>query len=1125
MPAREDPSSSTARSVLELAEGDVMVSALEALLKGTLESEVPLHTILGPNRGVFQRLQQVVSDEASERLFSEHGTRIEIIDEPGRAVELGARACLAGRNVMLMLPAGDILRSANALVRVRELLVGAEGFGLLLLIEDDVERLERAAPIRLLDDLAIARIEPNDVSDLRDMVEHGIRLSRAGSGPVAVLASSAILHAQDTITLRPNRIVDPIDVAAAMRRRRRIGRGYETMELLRLARRLELNHAHAFPSPGELAPLGLVAVGPAYSAAEYLLRRFGLEGRVPLLQLGMTSPIDESITERLFLRCENVVVLETRPGMVGQELVGAAEAARRKTGAAASIWWRTLPPQDGQPVALERGDAMRASRVARKISHMLDAVSTGQTVTRGLAPADPLLEELDVPPRGSSDGVQGAIRTVRNLLVATAQWLAERSTEPELEPVALQLEESIDHTNYDRVVQAEIWGRQRFLADGPAAIRECAVDSTPRILVICDIGSQGGIDVVRLATASVPEELGERVSVRSTTLDDLDGVLELLRESVLSDQVTVVVARDGSPPRFDRSAVERSFREVDRLGFTPMQRVLRPAEQACGLRAPVFADLLGTGLDRNSEELETALRIDSLPRRLRRGVLLRLRPLTEQVEVVRTRPPVVEQCDALGNPPAPPLLKHASAAVWRCHVAGWRGGEPGLVPSIIAQAGREMGYRVGCVVSSQHAGPGRGAWAQVLFTRPRTGSRPALPISIPYGEADLLLGGDPVETLRAIGPDPSLRVAAADRTDAVVNIGLLTDQEDHARARPRGTRELLQNGISQRCREGAWVYDLVAPARRTLLTERLIDMMLLGIAYQRGLIPVSIESLERVIERTERGEFGRLLVAFRHGRTLSGGLSAPREPQLNSRDVEPMIRRLVRGVRMESGRRRSKADRFEKLLRESLGEMPGLLDSARGRPAIADFAIGLRHALAWGGFPVAERFARLVRQLYRADSGARSRRMTCYAIYPLAEAMLPRDPIFVATMTSSMEQRLRIRERLAVRHARGDRIERRYLTRLELILARRRFRLDFRTSDWAAWATSMLRPLVPRSWRGSAQERALAREVIELMEEAIRGANDDPEHWERVMMRLNMQADLGRLRSLRPQELRKVIAE
>ncbi len=1103
----------------------MLIPALDALLKGVLESEVPLHMLLGPARGPFHDLREAAGRETTKRLFSSHGCRLEVVDEPGRSIEIGARTCLSGRNVMVLLPAGDILRSANALVRVRELLEGQKGFGLVLLIEDDVERLERAAPIHLLEDLAVARIEPNDVSDLRDMVEDGIRLSRAGSGPAAILASSTILHSMDTITLRPNRIVDTIDVAAALRRRRRAGRGYESMELLRLARRLELNHAHAFPSPGEIAPLGLIAVGPAYSAAEYLLRYFGLEGRVPLLQLGIPAPLDQSITERLLLRCENVVVLETRPGLVGRQLIGAAEAARRRTGNAASVWWEALPERDGEPVSLERGDALRASRVARKIAHLLDAVSTGGTVTRALAPAAHELERLEVPSRGVGVGVEGAIRTMRNLLKVTAQWLDEREPELESERIALQLDERVDHAQYDRVVEAELWGRQRFLADGPAAIRECASDPTPRILVICDIGSEVGIDVVRLATASVPDEHGDRVTVRSVTLGDLDEVLELLRESVLSDQVTVVVARDGTPPRFDRTAIERSFREIDRLGFTPMQRVLRPAEQACGLRSPVFADLLGTGLDRNSEELATTFRVDTLPRRFARGLLFRVRPLTEQVEVLRSRPPVIEQRDAGGNLPPPPAIRHASAATWRCHVAGWRGEEPGLVPKIICEAGREMGYKVGAVVSTQQAGPGRGSWAQVLFTRPREGTRPPLPISIPYGEADLLLGVDPVESLRALGPDPQLRVAGAGRTHAVVNIGLLSDQEEHARGRPQGTRELLREGIEQRCREDPWVFDLVAPARRTLLTERLIDMMLLGISFQRGLIPVSIEVLERVIERSEPGRFGRSLVAFRHGRTLATGLPAPRHPEINSREVEPMIRRLVRGVRVDSRRRRGTARRFEQLLRDSMAQMPGLLESSRGRPAVADFSVGLRHALAWGGFPLAERFADLVRRLYRADSGARSRRTTCYAIYPLAEAMLIRDSIFIATMTTSMEQRLRIRERLAARHARGDRIERRYLTRMELIVARRRFRLDFRTSDWGAWATGLLAPVVPHAWRGSRHERLLAREVMELVESAISGMREDPEHWEHVMQKLNLQAEMGRLRVMRPGELDRLVRD
>ena len=59
--------------MLERAEGDVLVSALEALLKGVLESEVPLHSVLGPSRGVFKRLRKLTSEESAERLFARHG--------------------------------------------------------------------------------------------------------------------------------------------------------------------------------------------------------------------------------------------------------------------------------------------------------------------------------------------------------------------------------------------------------------------------------------------------------------------------------------------------------------------------------------------------------------------------------------------------------------------------------------------------------------------------------------------------------------------------------------------------------------------------------------------------------------------------------------------------------------------------------------------------------------------------------------------------------------------------------------------------------------------------------------------------------------------------------------------
>lgn len=1114
-----------ARSVLELAEGDILLSALEALLKGVLESEVPLHTLLGPSRGPFRKLAALSKEEHFERVFASHGCRLELVSEPGRAIELAARTCLPGRNAVLLLPAGDILRAAAALARACTSLAGSEGFGLALVVEDDVDSLQGAAPSRLLEDLGIARIEPNDVSELRDMVEAAIRLSRAGCGPAAILVSSTILNSLDTITVRPNRVVETVDVAAAMRGRRRLGRGSESVDLLRLSRRLELNSAQALPSPGERAPLGLVTVGPAYAAAEHLLRRFDLAGRVPVLRLGMSFPLDESMTERFLVRCDQALVLEARPGLSGPAILGAAEAARRQGVSVASVWWKELPSRDGESVTLERGDSLRSSRLARKISHLLDAVSTGSTVTRGLEAPDPQLEQLSVPPRGGGLGVEGAIRTVRNLLMATSQWLHEREEDPEGERVALVLDATVDSRKFDRIVQAEIWGRIRFLADGPAAVRECAADPTPRLLVVCDVGETGGIDVERLATAAVPDEHGDRVTVRTVGLDDLDALLEILRESVLSEGVTILVARDGSPPRFDHEAIERSFREVDRLGFTPLQRIVRPAEQACSLRPPLFADLLGTGLDRHSEELETSFHADRLPRRLSRGVLVRVRPLTEQVEVLRSRPPIVDVRGELGERPTPPTIKHADSPLWRCHVAGWRGHDHGLVPRILCEAGRTMGYRVGCVETSEQAGPGRGAWAQVLFTRPRPGSSPALPIAIPYGEADLLLGFDPVESLRALGPDPVLRVASPDRTHAVLNSGLLADQAEHSGVRLRRTDEILEDAVKQRCRAGAWIADLVAPARRTFLTERLLDMVVLGIAYQRGLIPVSREALEGAIERAERDEFGRLLVAFRRGRTLEPGVQGPREEQFESRALEQVIRRLVRTVRADGMFARRSASRFEELLRSSIEAMPGMLETSMGRPVVLDFAVALRHALAWGGMSMALRYATLIRELYASDSGARSRRMTCYAVYPLAEAMLIRDPLFVATMSCGMEQKRRIRERLAVRHARGDQISRRYLTRFELIISRRRLRMDIRASDWPARIAASFARFVPESWRGTAGERALSREVVSFVERAQREAHLDREGWERAMLRINIQAEMGRLRTMAPSEFRMLLTE
>ena len=126
-------------------------------------------------------------------------------------------------------------------------------------------------------------------------------------------------------------------------------------------------------------------------------------------------------------------------------------------------------------------------------------------------------------------------------------------------------------------------------------------------------------------------------------------------------------------------------------------------------------------------------------------------------------------------------------------------------------------------------------------------------------------------------------------------------------------------------------------------------------------------------------------------------------------------------------------------------------------------------------------------------------------------------------MAVSSEHRLLTRHRLNVHRARGDRVEVRYLTRLEFTFIRWRFRLDLRTSDWMARVLSLARHLLPTAWRGTRRERQVRRLVEELLLRAGTGADLDYDGWLDVMTELNQLALDGRLRRIQPERLRDML--
>jgi len=1117
---------------LARAEGSDLFTAAEALLKGALESEVAVQLIVGPRRGPLGGLFEAQSDERGRALLVEHGLTLLACADGARAVGLGWEAAKAGRRALAIVANEDLDATMPALERAAATLPVEEG-GLCVLFEDRPEVAPAACPRRAARRLDVPCIEPADVAGLRDAVEQALRLSRAGRQLVGLVIHHAILRTIDTLEVRSNRVVGALDAVAAQRQPRRGPRPGEALDLLTMARRLDLNRVAWLPNPGELAPLGVIGVGAASPAMRHVLSELRLVGRVPLLHLGMVNPVDESIVERFLLRCRQVVVLEPRPGSIGELVALAAERARRRGGEPAHLWWDLLPPaaeQESSRLGVE--EALQPSNLARRMLHLLHELRPALGVADRLARIE-LGPSPEVPARGSSVEPARSAGELRALLEEVDRWARQPGADSEDRPSACLVVDGLDKGGGTaRTVFVELWDRRRFAREGQAAVRQAAREARSRLFLVIDAGGEDAPDPERLARAVAPGERGEAVTIESASLLERAALRDLLREAVQRDGLHVIVVRPG--------AREESVSEVDRLGFQPVQRIVWSADLAGDLRPILPRTSHDTAALRSLPVPQRQVRTERLVDRRVFGV--RLRPRFEQVEVVRSRPPALgARSDAPGRL-TPPRPEHGARGAWRVHLAGVRGRGPGVVAEVLCDAGRVMGYHVRCIHDAVPIGPGRRAWSQVLFTRPRPGEPPPpLTAQIPFGEADLLLGIDPLEAMRAVGPDPELRVAAVDRTSAVLNVGPLEDQIDAG----IGEEVLGALPLVERCCVPQRVLhrDFARLCRDLLLTDRVVDLVLLGLAFQRGLIPLSLEPLEAALRRAEQRGTGRAFETFAFGRRLAAAPTEPesgeavleagepphppdaaleRSPESGARESpERLLRRMELELRRQRWPRVRDRGDFIARVTDLLARTEALSGTKLGRQARLDLVLAMRRCMAWGGLSHARRYARLIWTLFEADDAASGRELTCLAVLPLADAMLPRDLLYLATMATSHDHRRRTRERLGVRTARGDQVDRRYLNRLDLMGLGWRLQVDFRTSDWPARMTTILRPFVPMGWRGSRTERAVREYVVDLISRAASESADDPQRWRRILRTLHTIAAENRLRTGSLERLRE----
>ncbi len=1217
-----------AAELLGRHEGVALMPARTLVLKGLLETELPVGLLAGPVGGGLGGLFASEPVAAAAEVLERHGLERAACPGGARAVDLAASAAIAGTPSVAWVPWRDVAGARRAL---RAAAAGRlpRGSGMLVLLEDSPSEPTSACPLAAAAAAGLPTLVAPDLPTLRDLIDIGVRGSRACRRPFALVLHATLLASAETCELFPNRASPPVELSLARRRVRRRPIAADAADAMRVIRRAELNRPGGMPSPGERVPIGFVAVGAATPALEHLVEVLALRGRVPHVSLAATAPLDEAAVGRLLERCEHVIVLEPRPGTVERDVLAVAEGLRRGGGRPATVWGREVPtarvtgdagegvgegasagagapgdaaerasaaaagpgPEGGRravpvvdpaapPVPMGPDDAVHPSRLARRIVDLLHVIRPGGRLAERLVMAPRIeppaarpapgeageegdedeaagatpegtaaehdgeesardrdagghdeavpYDERPLPPRSAGLGVAAALRIVREVASEVDQRLRHREpTEEELEegpppPGELLVERWIPPSPRRRVALLEAWGARRFAIEGAAAVRQACRDGRSWVLAVCDVARGDAADPRRLALAVAPADRRDEVAVVEARLDDRRELAAAIQSAALAGGVTVLVVREEDRPVVGPEPLERRLADIDRLGFNPRQEVTWSIDRLCAIRPePPELSTDPRGLD-ESVRLESLVRVDRVSERPGFRFRLRVRPLREQVVVVRTRAPLGRRSDEPRL--SPPTARHGSRPAWRVHVAGWRGAAPGVVPWLLARAGARMGYHVRLQHDATPVGVGVRAWSQLLFTRPRPGEpAPALVGRTPFGEADLVLGLDPVETLRAVVEDPGLRVAARPTSTAIVNTGRPSEElgGDAAREARAIAAARLGPALEATTTTDRQLLDMAAACRRRFHSDRLADAALLGLAFQRGLVPVTLDALNAAVQEAETAGWGRVAEAVRFGRMVA---IEPRLLESAREDREDDARTIARRAILLH--RRRGRDRFADLLRRSLEGMPGLMETDAGRTAARDFVVGVIRCELWGGPEYARSFADRIAALYRADAPETGRRLTRRAVLPLASVMLIRDPFYLAALVAAPEHRRRTRRWLDIRRARADMVERRYLTRVELFVLDRRIRMELRTSDWPARLTQRLRPMVEDRLRGTRRERRLRDEVQALVDRAIAESPGSPERrarWEEAFGRLHPLALDNRIRSMAINELRMLV--
>ncbi|MBI3291827.1 MAG: 2-oxoacid:acceptor oxidoreductase family protein [Elusimicrobia bacterium] len=881
-------------------------------------------------------------------------------------------------------------------------------------------------------------------------------------------------------------------------------------------------------------PLGFVAGGLSYAYLEHALDELGMSQQFPILKLGLTYPVDPALIQAFLPHVETIVVVEEKRDFVEGQVVKCLRDFRQQGALTGEIpvWGKRFPR--GLPGFPEvRG--LNASVVIERLVPLFEQFLDGE-LKKPAVPID--RQRLAVERRCLQETANFQVRIPARTPTFCPGCPHRDSSSVFLEvkrdfrdPVYMQKQhrrgpvdllfhgetgcftmlmfppnQDLMH-NYagmglgggtgagiDPFItnkQVVFLGDSTFFHSGMLAISDSLKHGQDIAYVILDnkttamTGHQptpgNDYDVMGRPTFAQSIERivegmthGTGIAVTRVNPAYRASYRQLIEETILQDGVKVIIADKECGITYHRRVKREKKQILKERGFLPQEQHMNITPEVCEFCLECTRVTGCPGLTIEDTWYGPKIVTDRSTC-VDDGACAKVKacPSFEEVVVTRRQAPVdpwIEQ--RLSEVTVPEVPFRRVEKVWCAYTAAVGGMGAGVVTSILVRAGVSQGYQVLFADKKGLAIRNGGVYAHVLYSVDGVVRSPI----IPYGKADLLLGIDLLEAVRGLDPHATMRVASPQRTVAVVNtaktptILTLMGEDDFS---PQELEATLKRYTRSEAYFGA---DASAFSERLFGSKLYTNIMLLGMAYQHGALPVALENLRQAIRESVRPEeLEQNLRAFQAGRILvhtPARVLSPSVP-LTYREMLEAKASLLR-KRFWNGR--SLAQAYQHLVGQAVARLG--LDEVTHR----QFALRVYDLIHYENLKYAATYVARVLAIRARDTARHGWEATKAVIQNLHKVLLIKDEVYVAHLLTSPEKRQRDRERYGVEPNRGDRIRYFHLNRPQFTVFGRDFEWDMRTRDWQLAVMKRLKVL--RRWLPGwhAREKAFRDWYVSLVD-------------------------------------------